>query len=204
MSQFIVGLTGGIGSGKSTVGKMFEQKGIEVIDADQIARIVVEPGTQALLQIKQHFGEQVLNEDGSLNRAQLRSIIFANSEEKHWLNQLLHPIIRQKMIDACTHARSAYVILMVPLLIENNLIPLVHKLLVVDVAPEIQIQRTILRDNVDETQVKNIIASQASRELRLQLADDIILNHGDSTELNEQINALHQHYLQQAKIHAKA
>ncbi|MBT1443998.1 dephospho-CoA kinase [Shewanella sp. JM162201] len=202
MSQFILGLTGGIGSGKTTVANLFAKKGITLVDADVIARDVVMPGTQGLAAIANHFGEGVLLPDGSLNRQALRERVFSAPGERLWLNGLLHPIIRSEMLDAAKKATSEYVILVVPLLFENGLDRLVDRTLVVDVEPSRQISRTARRDGVSEAQVANILASQISRDERLAKADDVINNNTDNKEdfagLESQVTALHQRYLQLA------
>ncbi|GAB3011434.1 dephospho-CoA kinase [Bowmanella dokdonensis] len=195
MSQLVIGLTGGIGSGKTRVSNLFAGKGIDIIDADVIARQVVEPGSPALQKITEHFGQAVLNTDGSLNRARLRERIFTHPEEKAWLNALLHPLIRQQMQQQAKSAQSPYCILAVPLLVENQLMALVDRVLVVDVDEQIQHQRVVQRDRVADEQVRSIMAAQASREARLAVADDIIDNSGPPEALDTQVETLHQAYL---------
>lgn len=192
---YIVGLTGGIGSGKTTVANKFAALGIDLIDADIIARQVVEPGSNGLKAIESKFGPNVLLENGQLNRTWLREHIFSNPEAKTWLNNLLHPMIREEMVSLCQRARSPYCLLVVPLLVENKLDYLVHRVLVVDVSIETQITRTVQRDSVSRQHVEKILQSQASREQRLAIADDIIENETNSQELDGQIAALHQKYL---------
>ncbi|RTE86308.1 MULTISPECIES: dephospho-CoA kinase [Gammaproteobacteria] len=198
-TQFIVGLTGGIGSGKSSVSALFEEKGIKVVDADIIAREVVTVGSPLLTEIAKHFGDKVINEDGSINRAQLREIVFSNPDEKTKLNQLMHPVIRKHIVDALSSAQSAYVILSAPLLFENNLDAITHRDLVVDVPEHIQIERTSARDKVNQTQVESIIKAQISRNERLEKADDIIDNSGPQSFLNKQVDELHAKYLELAR-----
>ena len=195
--MFIVGLTGGIGSGKSTVAQHFIELGITCIDADLTAREVVQPGEPALDAISQHFGEAILLADGSLDRRKLREKIFANPSARAWLNELLHPLIRQHMLQQCQQANSPYCILMVPLLFENNLQSLVQRTLVIDVDEATQIRRTMQRDNTTEAQVKAIIATQCPRQHRLALADDVLSNADEVTPEQHQkaINKLHQTYL---------
>jgi dephospho-CoA kinase len=195
MSQFVVGLTGGIGSGKSTVAALFADLGITVIDADIIAREVVAPGEQALVSIVKRFGQTIVDQQGQLDRRQLRDRIFSQPEQKIWLNNLLHPLIRQQMLQQTRQATSSYCILAIPLLVENNLQTLVDRVLVVDVSEATQLSRTVRRDNNSEQQVKNIMQAQASRQQRLALADDVIYNDGDPTELAPQVKKLHNHYL---------
>lgn len=196
MSRFIVGLTGGIGSGKTTVSDSFAELGIDVVDADVIAREVVEPGTKALTAITERFGTSILNDDGFLNRSALRERVFNNEMDKAWLNQLLHPIIREEMIAQCRQAQSAYVILSVPLLIENKLQNLVDRILVVDCAEETQIQRGSKRDGVGAEQIKRIMQSQCTREERLQFADDVVDNDSSIDAVKQQVMKLNRNYLQ--------
>ncbi|AEG09779.1 dephospho-CoA kinase [Shewanella baltica] len=196
MSKFVVGLTGGIGSGKTTVANLFAAEGITLVDADIVAREVVAPGSKGLEAIVTHFGAEILTPEGELERAKLRQRIFSHPEEREWLNQLLHPMIRQEMLAQVEKATSAYVIMVVPLLFENGLDRLVNRTLVVDISPELQINRTVKRDNVDASQVNNIISSQCSRSEKLARADDIIDNQGEISTLKREVLALHQRYLQ--------
>lgn len=195
--MFMIGLTGGIGSGKSTVARLFEQFGIICIDADLIARKIVEVGQPALTALSNHFGEQVLYSDGSLNREKLRKIIFDNHDERLWVNQLLHPVIRQTMIEKALKATSPYVILMIPLLFENSLETLVSRVLVIDTDEQTQIMRASLRDNTSEQHIQSIISAQISREERNNRAHDIIQNTATTSylELEQQVSILHQNYL---------
>ena len=196
MSKFVVGLTGGIGSGKTTVANLFAAEGVALVDADIVAREVVAPGSKGLEAIVTHFGAEILTPEGELDRAKLRQRIFSNPEEREWLNQLLHPMIRQEMLAQVEKATSAYVIMVVPLLFENGLDRLVNRTLVVDISPELQINRTVKRDNVDASQVNSIISSQSSRSEKLARADDIIDNQGEISTLKREVLALHQRYLQ--------
>lgn len=200
MSQYVVGVSGGIGSGKTTVTNLFLNLGVEVIDADVIAREVVESGTPALQAIVTKWGQTVINQNGSLNRTKLRELVFANDENKTWLNNLLHPIIRQEMQRQVRDAKSAYCILSIPLLVENKLSDMVNRILIVDVSEETQLQRTMLRDNSSAELILTIMRSQASREQRLAVADDVIENNAGPKELNEKVRQLHQHYLALSQI----
>ncbi|MBW3532826.1 dephospho-CoA kinase [Shewanella sp. NKUCC06_TVS] len=201
MSKFVVGLTGGIGSGKTTVANLFAAEGITLVDADIVARDVVAQGSKGLEAIVSHFGIEMLTPEGELDRAKLRQRIFSHPEEREWLNQRLHPMIRQEMLAQIEKATSAYVIMVVPLLFENRLDRLVNRTLVVDISPELQISRTIKRDNVDASQVNNIINSQLSRSEKLARADDIIDNQGEISTLKREVLALHQRYLQRSGTH---
>ena len=200
MSQLVVGLSGGIGSGKTTVSNLFAELGVDIIDADVIARQVVEPGTPALGEIVNKLGPRILSNDAGLQRSKLRELIFQQPDLKNWLNKLLHPVIRQQMQQEIEEASSAYCIISVPLLFENKLHTIVDRVLMVDVSEQRQMARTIGRDGVDELQVKAIMASQASRTERLSIADDVIDNNGDQVALVKQVRRLHSEYLQQAKI----
>ncbi|MGL5292107.1 MAG: dephospho-CoA kinase [Vibrionaceae bacterium] len=196
---FTIGLTGGIGSGKSTVSAIFAQLGIEIIDADIIARRLVMPGMPALQAIVNQFGHSILEEDGSLNRAALRSIIFSEPQQKEWLNSLLHPLIHQSIAEEIAAATSPYCLLVAPLLIENGLHHLCQRILVIDVAPKTQIERTALRDKVPAEQVSAIIAAQLSREVRLSYAHDVVKNEDNTVSLYIQIKDLHAKYLTLSK-----
>ena len=201
MSKLIIGLTGGIASGKTTVSDMFKLLGVDIIDADIIAREVVTPPSEALQAITGHFGNNYLTVDGELNRTLLRQKIFSADEHKQWLNNLLHPLIRACINVQTAKASSQYCILVAPLLIENNLLSHVDRLLVVDVSGARQIQRTMTRDNSHLTEVKAIIASQTSRIQRLKIADDVIDNDNISQLiLQETVTALHKKYLNLTKI----
>ncbi|HCG8094203.1 dephospho-CoA kinase [Vibrio parahaemolyticus] len=196
----VIGLTGGIASGKTTVANLFKQQfKIDIVDADIVAREVVEPGTPGLNAIIQHFGQDITRDDNTLDRAKLREKIFSNPEEKAWLNALLHPIIREKMIEDLQQVTSDYALLVVPLLVENNLDSLCDRVLVVDVEPETQISRTVKRDNVSEEQAHAILASQASRQQRLDIADDVVKNNPNDPDLLLQITDLHEKYLAMCK-----
>ena len=194
--SYVIAITGGIGSGKTTVADTFHKNhNIDIVDADIIARQVVEPNTKGLISIVSHFGRSILLSDGTLNRAELRQRIFSNPNEKQWLNDLLHPLIREAMQQQLSLAQSAYVLLVVPLLIENQLQYLANRILVVDVLEQTQINRTINRDKVNAEQVKAILASQASRADRLAIADDIIKNDHNIPSLDGEISLLHNKYL---------
>ncbi|MGX2970686.1 dephospho-CoA kinase [Ursidibacter sp. B-7004-1] len=196
---YIVGLTGGIGSGKSTIAELFAQHNVPIIDADVVARQVVKKGSPLLSQIADHFGQQILTENGELNRSALRKRIFQSESEKNWLNNLLHPAIRVEMQHQLTEHQAPYVLWVVPLLIENKLTKECDRVLVVDVLPDIQLERATKRDNNQQELIKNIMASQVDRATRLSYADDIIENNLPLAEnlasLTKQVNELHQRYL---------
>ncbi|AIW13032.1 dephospho-CoA kinase [Vibrio tubiashii] len=193
----VIGVTGGIASGKTTVADLFHQEfGIEIVDADIVARQVVEPKSQGLKAIAQHFGQSVIQQDGTLDRATLREIIFSDPSQKEWLNNLLHPMIRTKMLSELAKVQSEYALLVIPLMVENNLQALADKVLVVDVEEQTQIQRTVERDQVDAVQAKAILSSQATREQRLAIADYVIKNNTENQKLLPQITELHKKFLE--------
>lgn len=198
--RLIIGLTGGIGSGKSAAAARFEQAhGIHVVDADIKSRVVVEPGRPALQKIVDRFGDAVLQEDGSLNRAALRERVFQVPDERRWLEQLLHPLIREEIVTDLASARSPYALLVSPLLVESGQYQMTRRVLVVDVPEDLQIARTTARDNVPEEQVRAILKAQAQREERLRHAHDVIANDRDLAALHAQVDALHQQYLALAR-----
>ena len=194
--RYTVALTGGIGSGKSTVANEFADLGINIIDADIIARQVVEPGTPALKAIAEHFGSEVIATDGSLQRRILRERIFSDPDEKKWLNALLHPLIQQETQRQFQQATSPYLLWVVPLLVENALYKKADRVLVVDVTPETQLRRTMQRDDVTREHVEQILAAQATREARLAVADDVIDNNGAPDAIVSDVARLHALYLQ--------
>ncbi|WP_226645524.1 dephospho-CoA kinase [Microbulbifer variabilis] len=197
--MFRVGLTGGIGSGKSAAAEYFRELGIHVVDADWAARVVVQPGRPALEQIAQHFGANVLLESGELDRARLRALVFDNSEERTWLEGLLHPLIREEIITSLEQSTSPYAILESPLLIESGQHQLVDRICVVDLPESLQLERASARDVNHPEQIRKIMAAQLSRQERLAKADDVLDNTAGLVELRSQIEALHQKYLQLAK-----
>jgi dephospho-CoA kinase len=192
----IVGLTGGIGSGKSTVARAFGSLGIGWVDADDVARDVVMPGEPALAAIREHFGNDVLHADGTLNRAALRSIVFDNPTERKWLESVTHPRVRERILVHLERLQrqSPYVLLVSPLLFESGQDKLVDRTVVVDVPVELQLSRTRARDDVSEAQVHAILAAQLPREERLTKANDVIDNSGDHASMMQQVTQLDQHY----------
>ncbi|WP_209327244.1 dephospho-CoA kinase [Pseudoalteromonas sp. PA2MD11] len=195
MASWILGLTGGIGSGKSAISAMFEELGIQVVDADIVAREVVEPGSVGLTKITEHFGDEILTTDGSLDRAKLRAIIFADESQKQWLNNLLHPLIRESMLAQLQQATSQYVILVAPLLFENGLDQFCDHTLLIDVPVEVQITRTTARDNISVELAKQIIASQMPRADKQQKATDTLDNNRLLSEVKIDVQKLHEKYL---------
>lgn len=195
----VVGLTGGIGSGKTAVSNLFAKRGITIADADVSSRNVVLPGTPALEQIAEHFGEQILNEDGTLDRAALRHIVFADAAERHWLESVTVPAIMMELRQILRTSRSPYSILM--LSSGSGRSPLVHRSLVVDVPAEVQIARVMARDKNTPEQVRAIMAAQPAREARLVYADDVIVNDSSFEALETEVEKLHRKYLRLAENH---
>jgi dephospho-CoA kinase len=190
-----VGITGGIGSGKTAVSDRFKKLGITVVDADVVAREVVEPGTHALVAIEDHFGAAVIGMDGCLDRAYLRSQVFADDDERNWLNGLLHPLIGERIMTQIQNSESPYTVLVSPLLIETAQRNLCDRILVVDVTEEAQVERASARDNNDPEQIRKIMATQTGRKERLEHADDVLVNSGTLEDLDQQVTRLHQQYL---------
>ena len=199
--MLVAGLTGGIGCGKSAASECFTSLGVPVIDADLVARQVVEPDSEALNRIADHFGHHLIREDGSLDRAALRRIVFDNERERGWLEALLHPLIREHILDTLEQldeAGHAYAVLASPLLLETDQHLLISQVIVVDVPEQTQIERTMRRDDIDEAQVRQILAAQMTREERLQQADFVLDNSGSPAELKQAVNALHPQLLGKA------
>jgi dephospho-CoA kinase len=195
MADFIIGLTGGIGSGKTTVSTLFSELGVEIVDADIIAREVVAPNTHALANIVEHFGSKILLSNKQLNRALLRECVFSNPKEKSWLNALLHPLIRENLLAQIQASQGEYCILSAPLLLENNLQTLVNRVLIIDVSEQTQVIRTTKRDQSSKRLIQEIINSQVNREQRLAAADDIIDNESSNlANLKKSVLELHQQY----------
>ncbi len=197
--MLIVTLTGGIGSGKTTVSHQFERLGVPIVDTDLLARELVEPGQIALDEICQHFGRQILNQDGSLNRAELRNLIFNAPEERKKLEQILHPKIRKLTLERLNALTTPYAIVVIPLLLESGMPNLGDRTLVVDLSVEAQNRRVQARDGMSQQQVEKIIQAQVDRQQRLDIADDVIDNSTTADKIEEQVAQLHRHYLVLAK-----
>lgn len=195
MKPWVLGLTGGIGSGKSAVAEEFGRLGVHWVDADHAARWVVEPGKPALGLIAERFGETALAADGSLDRAVLRDLVFRDPEQRKWLEQLLHPLIRQEVAEHLARATSPYAIMVSPLLVESGQYRQVDRVLVVDVPEALQLERVVRRDQSSEKQIRAILKAQASREERLRHADDVLVNDRDMAWLKSEVERLHNFYL---------
>jgi dephospho-CoA kinase len=193
-----VGLTGGIGSGKSTVAERLAQLGVPVIDTDQLSRDLVEPGMPALEEIVHTFGQELLNARGRLDRKALRARVFAEPNDRKRLEAILHPRIRAEMLRRLSTLDAPYAVLVIPLLVETGQADLADRVLVVDVPHAIQIQRVRQRDGSEEASVRRILAAQCNRATRLAAADDVIDNSGTPEQLTHQIRLLHRRYTQLA------
>ena len=193
--MYIVGLTGGIGSGKTTVSQFFLNNNIEVINSDAISREVVQPGTNALAKIEERFGAEILTESKTLNRPRMRSIIFKDEDQKDWLENLVHPLIRDAINRSIACAKSDYVVLESPLLLETDQHKLVDRILVVDISPKTQLERTLSRDGGSKDTIKSIIDSQLTRSERLNRADDVINNEQDIQSVRSEFESIHENYL---------
>ncbi len=195
----IIGVTGGIASGKSTVARAFEALGAPWVDADDVAREVVEPGEPALAEISERFGQRVLNDDGTLNRRALREIVFAEPEERRWLESVTHPRIRARLTEHLARLQASgapYVLLLSPLLFESGQSEMADRCLVIDVPEALQIERTAARDDVDEAQARAIVAAQMPRAERLARADDVLDNSGSEDAMRRRVAELDRRYRQ--------
>lgn len=193
--MLVIGLTGGIGSGKSAAAKFFLELGVPVYDADVIAKALVQPGQPALAKIVDLFGQDVLTTDGQLDRAKMRKAVFQHPDQRQNLEQLLHPLIREQLKKHIQKSDVPYCVLVIPLLLETHQEDLVQRILVIDAPEEIQLERALARDGTTREEVKRIMASQTSREQRLTAADDVISNSAGLDELKRQVYELHQKYL---------
>jgi dephospho-CoA kinase len=193
--MLVIGLTGGIGCGKTTVTDLFSELNVPISDADVIAHKLVAPGQPALNKIIETFGDEVKLENGQLNRSYLRQLIFNNPDAKKLLEKILHPLVYQQMNDWAVQQEAPYVIFSIPLLIETNQQNSVDRVLIIDLSQEQQVSRVIRRDNISEKEVLEIISSQTSRSKRREIADDLILNNSSQEDLRKQVIKLHNFYL---------
>jgi dephospho-CoA kinase len=196
----IIGLTGGIASGKSQVSQLFSEKKVNIVDADKIARALFDPNSPHLEPVRKRFGSDIFDSDGQLDRKALGALVFADNKQLKWLNDFTHPLVNQEMKRQISKAISDYVILDIPLLVDlsgkipEHLANLVDRVLVVSVLPETQLERVIDRDNVDVELAKKILGSQSSLQQKLAVADDVIDNNGQLSDLNDQVDRLAQKY----------
>ena len=193
--MLVIGLTGGIGSGKTEVSRLFIRRGVPVIDTDVIARELVERGSPALSEIATNFGDDMLTADGTLDRRRLREVVFADSAKREWLEAILHPRIRDRVAERLAGLRAPYAIVVIPLLVETRYPIPVDRVLVVDVTEARQIERVMARDRVTTEAARRIVKQQATRAERLDAADDVIANNGTRDALDEQVRLLHRRYI---------
>lgn len=193
--MLIIGLTGGIGSGKSTAARCFAELGVPIIDADEVAREAVLPGSEGLRELTEHFGGDMLNADGTLDRARLRKLIFSDPTQRHALEDILHPRIYTDMRRRIAELSAPYCLAVLPLLVETGEYHFVDRILVVDVAEEVQRARAQARDGASAETIDAMMQAQTSRDTRLAAADDIIDNSADQAHLRQQISTLHRRYL---------
>ncbi len=196
--MLVIGLTGSIGSGKTTVANLFAQHGVPIVDADVLSRTVTQTGMPAYNQIVARFGQGIVNADGGLDRSALREIIFNEPEERRWLEALLHPMILERMQAEIRQLQAPYCLAVIPLLLESEAVQFIQRILVVDVHEETQLERAIMRDKSTKEKIKRIIKTQVSRDQRLAKADDVIDNTGNQESLAKQVDKLHQKYLKLA------
>ena len=194
--MLIIGLTGGIGSGKSVASDKFKSLGITIVDADVASRTVVEPGKPALKEIEDHFGSGIITAEGKLDRNNLREIIATDPEERKWLESVTHPKIGEQITKEISESTSVYTLFVAPLLLETNSQEMCSRVVVVDVPKDVQIRRTAKRDKVSPNQVEQMVAAQMKREKRLEKADDVLLNNGTIEDLEKQVEELHKKYIQ--------
>lgn len=200
--MFVVGLTGGIGSGKTAATDYLAQLGITIVDADLASRVVVEPGQPALQAIAERFGNHLIAKDGALDRRALREIVFADPDALKALEGITHPAIGQELRNQIAASKSPYTVLVSPLLFETSQKDLVQRTLVIDAPAELQVKRTMARDQVPEEQVAAIMKAQLERTQRLDQADDVVENHGSLHRLHDQLDVLHKLYLDLASHHS--
>ena len=194
--MLIIGLTGGIGSGKSVASDKFKSLGITIVDADVASRTVVEPGKPALKEIEDHFGSGIITAEGKLDRNNLREIIATDPEERKWLESVTHPKIGEQITKEISESTSVYTLFVAPLLLETNSQEMCSRVVVVDVPKDVQIRRTAKSDKVSPNQVEQMVAAQMEREKRLEKADDVLLNSGTIEDLEKQVEELHKKYIQ--------
>jgi dephospho-CoA kinase len=199
--MLVIGLTGGIGSGKSTVAQLFADRGVPIIDADVAARKTTQPDSPAFTRIVKHFGNALVLPTGTLDRTKLRKIIFSDAKQRLWLEHLLHPLIRDEMKQEIDRLSAPYCIAVIPLLLEVEFYSFVNRILVVDAPEHAQIQRVAARDKASKSDIEAILKTQASRKNRKAHAHDIVLNDGIMADLIPQVEKLHEKYSQIGKLY---
>ncbi|MCL4315731.1 MAG: dephospho-CoA kinase [Gammaproteobacteria bacterium] len=196
--MLIVGLTGGIGAGKSTVAELFQALGVPVLDADAIARELVDKGKPALTRLTEMFGREILDDNGALNRTRLRTLVFNDAAQRRQLEALLHPLIREEMQARLKRLKASYCIVCIPLLVETGQTASVQRVLVIDAPDELRRRRVVTRDGLTAAEFNAVLAAQAGREERLAAADDVIVNDGGRDRLKQRVDELHRRYMQLA------
>ena len=196
----VIGLTGGIGSGKTTVANLFSDLGVPVIDADAISRSLLQPGEDAEQQVKNEFGKSILDANGGIDRTALRRFVFSDPAARARLESILHPLVRQKIQSQISKVSSPYCVVVIPLLLETGYRELVNRILVVDCPQKAQIERAARRDKTNKSQIESIAATQASRQIRLDAADDVIDNSADLSALEPQVVLLDARYRTMAEV----
>lgn len=191
----VIGLTGGIASGKTTAAKLFAELGVPIIDADEISHQLTKPDAVGYDAIVKRFGDTILHIDKTINRKKLRRIIFQNKIQRRWLENLLHPLIRQTMKEAIAKVQSPYCICVIPLLAESKGIDFIDRVLVIDTPLELQVERAKKRDETNTKAIQKIIDAQASQQERLKMADDVLVNDGDLEVLAAAVKRLHEQYI---------
>lgn len=189
-----IGVTGGIGSGKTTIANLFAKLGVPVIDADEIARTLLEPGKETYNKVVARFGDNILQADKSINRSELRELVFTDKDNKKLLENILHPEVHKQIVNEISKLQSAYCIIVVPLLIEADFLDLVDRVLVIDADESVRITRVMERNGMARQDIENIINSQSSNQEKLKIADDVIDNNDDKTAIAQQVNELHKKY----------
>jgi dephospho-CoA kinase len=195
---YCVGLTGDIASGKTTVANLFSRLGIDIISADKIAKELTQKNQPAYEKILAHYGIKLLHEDGSINRKMLRTIIFSNPEERIWLEELLHPLIKEELKKAANSCKTPYCIIELPLLITKQTYPYLNKILLIKSLVPLQIARVMQRDQCTEEEAKAILKTQPHLSQRLEHADEVLINDRNTEELEKKVKALHHQYLHEA------
>lgn len=192
-----IGLTGGIACGKSVISREFERLGVPVIDTDILAREVVEPGEDGYKAVVSHFGTAILDANGAIDRSALRKIVFANAEERVWLESLLHPLVKSRVRQLAAQLDAPYLVVVVPLLVESAMVDWFDRIVVVDTEPEAQLKRIIERDNIERKLAEKMVAAQIDRQKRLSYADDILYNNAGIEQLVQEVERLHSQYQSQ-------
>lgn len=196
--MLVIGLTGGIASGKTTVSNLFRKLGISIIDADVIARSLMQPGTAVFARVVEQFGSTIVTEDGTLDRKKLADMVFRDADKRRALEAIVHPPVRAEIEQQVAQAQGPYCIAAIPLLLEVNMTDLVDRILVIDVPEQVQITRLCERDGIDPEQARQILAAQVSRSQRLAQATEVIENQDDLSALERSVQDLHRHYCQLA------